>query len=76
MADKNNKYPENADGAYFVDTQCTACGLCVETAPENFAFTDDEDHVYVSKQPTTDTEISNCDESIESCPADAIGKDA
>lgn len=39
LADRNNRFPENAEGSYYVDEKCISCGLCVATAPYNFKFT-------------------------------------
>ena len=72
MADQADKVKENVDGPFYVDTTCIACGVCVAEAPENFAYTDDNDHAYVKKQPD-DNEKDSCTEALESCPVDAIG---
>ena len=75
MADKENKFEENTEGKYYVDEECTACEVCPATAPENFKMTDDGSHAYVYKQPENEDEESACEESLEACPADAIGND-
>ncbi|WP_292485053.1 ferredoxin [Methanohalobium sp.] len=75
MADKTNKVPENIEGSYYVDEDCTACGLCVDTDPDHFAMNDDESYAYVYKQPETDDEIDACEEALEACPVEAIGND-
>jgi ferredoxin len=74
MADKESKVPENVDGKYYVDTECTACETCVEIAPENFEMVEDE-HAYVKKQPENEDEEEACAEAMESCPVEAIGDD-
>lgn len=57
MADKEDKYENNVEGKYFVDTECIDCNLCRETAPDNFA--DHEDgYSYVYKQPENEEEES------------------
>lgn len=75
MADLVNKYAENVTGTYYVDDQCIDCDLCRETAPANFTRNDDGGHSYVYKQPTTDEEITLCNEAMEGCPVEAIGAD-
>ena len=74
MADKEDKYENNVEGKYFVDTQCIDCNLCRETAPDNFA--DHEDgYSYVYKQPESEEEESLCSTALEECPVEAIGDD-
>ncbi|MEW5814160.1 MAG: ferredoxin [Spirochaetota bacterium] len=75
MADKNNKVKENVPGPYYVDTDCTACGLCTDDAPANFALNSDESSAYVKKQPENDSEKKDCENALESCPVTAIGND-
>ncbi|TFG62560.1 MAG: ferredoxin [Spirochaetales bacterium] len=75
MADKTKKVPENVSGPYYVDTECTACGLCTDDAPENFEMAESGDNAYVKKQPAGDDEKTSCESARESCPADAIGSD-
>ena len=75
MADKNNKLPENVPGRFFVDDQCIDCDACRETAPGFFRRNDDKGYSYVHKQPTTPQEVAECEEALEGCPVEAIGKD-
>lgn len=75
MADKTNKVPDNVEGPYYVDEDCTACGLCVDIDPDHFTMNDDESYAYVYKQPETDDEIDACEEALEACPVEAIGND-
>jgi len=75
MADKANKYSENAAGKYYVDNQCIDCDLCRETAPNNFKRNEDGGYSYVSKQPETPEEEGQCKEAKEGCPVEAIGDD-
>ena len=75
MADKTDKYAENASGKFYVDTQCIDCDLCRETAPDFFTRNDDGGHSYVFRQPTTEDEIAQCMEALEGCPVEAIGED-
>jgi ferredoxin len=75
MADRKNQVAENVPGRYYVDEQCIHCGICVDTAPENFKFNDEDTHAFVYKQPDIGNEITNCQNSLESCPVSAIGND-
>ena len=75
MADNSAKVAENVPGKYYVDTSCTACKVCVDTAPDNFKMTDDDDHAYVSKQPENADEEGLVKESMDGCPSEAIGAD-
>jgi ferredoxin len=75
MADKQSKFDQNIDGAFYVDDQCIACDACTMEAPDFFAMNDDEGHAYVFKQPTTEKEHTDCINALEACPVEAIGKD-
>jgi len=75
MADREDRLPDNAPGAFYVDGQCIDCDLCRQTAPENFERNDREGYTYVSKQPETDEEAGLCAEALEECPVEAIGND-
>jgi ferredoxin len=75
MADAANKYPENVEGAFYVDDQCIDCDLCRETAPANFKRNDDGGHSFVYKQPESPEEEALCKEAMEGCPVEAIGPD-
>ncbi len=75
MADKAQKYPENAQGKFYVDNQCIACDACCTTAPGNFQMNIDEGHAFLSKQPASPEEETQCKEAMEGCPVEAIGND-
>ena len=75
MADTTNKYPENADGKFYVDDQCIDCDLCRETAPENYERNNNGGNSYVFKQPETPEEEALCLDAMAGCPVDAIGND-
>ena len=75
MADRNNKFPDNVPGAYYVDDTCIDCDLCRNIAPEIFTRSDAEPHSYVRRQPVTPEEIALAEEARESCPTDTIGND-
>jgi len=74
MANKDDKYPENAPGQFYVDTQCIDCDVCRVTAPNNFARQEEKGYSFVSKQPEGD-EAQQCQEAMDSCPVEAIGND-
>ena len=75
MADKNNRYPENVPGRWYVDTNCIICGMCSEYAPLVFKVSDDHDHNYVFHQPMTPEELAQAVEVRDTCPVEAIGSD-
>lgn len=75
MADPTAKVPENVEGTYFVDDSCIACEACVSAAPNNFKMSDDGEYAFVFKQPSGDDETAECDEALETCPVEAIGKE-
>ncbi len=75
MSDLKNKYPENATGSFYVDTQCIDCDLCRQSAPKNFQRQEDRGYSYVFKQPESPEEIAQCVEAMEGCPVEAIGQD-
>jgi ferredoxin len=75
MADKNDKYPENLEGRYFVDRTCIACDACCIAAPDHFKMDENDGHAYVVKQPATPDEEELCKEAMEGCPVESIGND-
>ena len=75
MADLEDKNPESVAGKFYVDSQCIDCDLCRETAPDNYARSDEEGYSYVYKQPGNEEEVALCMEALEGCPVEAIGDD-
>ena len=75
MANKTDKWAQNASGKFYVDQQCIDCDLCRETAPSFFTRHDEGGYSYVHKQPTTEEDIAQCMEALEGCPVEAIGND-
>lgn len=75
MADKNDRYPENVPGKFFVDRTCIFCGLCSSIAPNNFKESEDGTHDFVYKQPENDEESAACADAMAQCPVNAIGDD-
>ena len=74
MPDFNAKQPQNVPGRFYVDTNCIDCDVCRDLAEANFTRDDDGGYSYVYKQPTTPAEESLCQEALEVCPVEAIGK--
>ncbi len=77
MADKDDKWPLNAAGKFYVDEQCIDCDLCRETAPDFFKRDEDGGYSYVYNQPdgANEDDIALCMEALEGCPVEAIGED-
>jgi ferredoxin len=75
LADKSAKWPHNVTGQFYVDDQCIACDACVFEAPGFFAMNDEDGHAFVAKQPTTDAEVTKCQDALDACPVEAIGND-
>lgn len=73
MAAKEKKVEGNVPGPYYVDSECTACGMCANTAPKNFQMGDK--YAFVGKQPENDEEKNKCEEAVGQCPVQAIGND-
>ena len=64
---------KNAKGRYYVDESCIYCELCVETAPINFAYDDEDGVAFIQKQPDCDSEHELLLEVIRLCPTVSIG---
>ena len=75
MANKENKYPDNTAGPFYVDTQCIDCDLCRQTAPANFDRNQNGGYSFLKKQPETPEEETLCNEAMQGCPVEAIGND-
>jgi ferredoxin len=75
MADKLSKQPQNAPGAWYVDTSCALCRLCLEEAPNLLNYTADETAVHFFKQPETPGEMAGAERAMNVCPTLAIGND-
>lgn len=75
MANRDDRWEDNAPGAFYVDKSCTLCNLCTEIAPDNFAEAESGDHVRVTRQPGTDGERTACEEALAQCPCGAVGND-
>ena len=75
MANKDDRYTDNASGKIYDDTQCIDCDVCRVTAPNNFARQEEKGYSFVTKQPDTPEEEAQCQEAMDSCPVEAIGND-
>jgi ferredoxin len=75
MADRLARLPENAPGRFYVDTQCIDCDVCRVTAPASFQRSEEKAYSYVYRQPATAEEEALCEEAMDCCPVEAIGKD-
>ena len=75
MASAADKYKDNANGAFYTDTQCIDCDLCRQTAPNFFQRNDAGGFSYVYKQPVTAEEKTLCQQALDECPVEAIGSD-
>jgi ferredoxin len=75
MADPKDRLIENVPGTWYVDNQCIDCDVCRVTAPGNFQRNEDKGYSYVFRQPESAEENAQCQEAMDSCPVEAIGKD-
>ena len=75
MANKAEKWKDNAGGKFYVDQQCIDCDLCRETAPAFFKRQEEGGYSFVHTQPSTEDDIALCMEALEGCPVEAIGND-
>lgn len=80
MANPSAKHKQNIDGSWYCtdpdDEQgegCIACGLCYEGAPKFFG-SDDNGNAFVKAQPQSDEDVAACQEQLEACPVESIGK--
>ncbi|MFN7928780.1 MAG: ferredoxin [Blastocatellia bacterium] len=74
MPNSQAKQPENVPGRFYVDTNCIDCDVCRDLAEANFTREERGGYSYVYKQPETPEEESLCQEALEVCPVEAIGK--
>ena len=72
VADRNDRWPQNATGSFYVDRQCIDCDLCRTTAPSNFKRSS-EHFSYVALQPRNPAEVEQCRHAALECPVEAIG---
>lgn len=66
-------HPQNVPGPFYVqDRCCIACGVPVDTAPDNFDWTEAEDHCFVKRQPVGPEEIDRTLRAMWSAEVDCI----
>jgi ferredoxin len=75
VADRPSKQPQNIPGAWYVDTTCTPCRVCLKEASNLLRYNEDETAVYFFKQPETQEETASAQRAMEVCPSLAIGND-
>ena len=75
MADITERLRENQPGLFYVDNSCVDCDQCRTHAPDFFTRNDELGSTVVSRQPVTPDEIELCDEALESCPTESIGRE-
>ncbi len=75
MADLDMRWPDNAQGRFFVDEHCIDCDLCRTTAPRNFDRSKDG-YSFVATQPKDAAQEKDCQQALRECPVSAIGDTA
>ena len=70
MANLLKSVPENADGAFFVDSTCIDCDTCRQLAPAVFA--EGAGHAFVHRQPAAADERQAL-HALVCCPTGSIG---
>ena len=65
----------NAFGPFYVTHDCDGCGICVEIAPLNFAFSPDHDYCALYAQPIGDCEVELVRQAMAACPLHAVAND-
>ena len=75
MAGFADRYPLNVPGKFYVDVECTDCGLCRGFAPNNVRRDDRLFYSYIFKQPENDEEMVEVREALDGCPHAAVRDD-
>ncbi len=75
MAEKTERLPQNAAGAYYVDSSCIDCDMCRSTAPSVFRRDENIGLSTVHRQPVTPGEVALAEEARTGCPSESIGND-
>jgi ferredoxin len=70
-----DRLPENLPGMFYVDSSCIDCDQCRDHAPLFFTRNDDLGMSIVHRQPVTEAEIDLCQEALEGCPTESIGRE-
>jgi ferredoxin len=75
MANREQRYEDNAAGGFYVDEECICCSLCNEIAPDLFQESGEGGHHIVYRQPADPDSIALAHEALVACPVEAIGGD-
>jgi hypothetical protein len=66
-------HPQNVPGPFYVQHECCiTCGVPVETAPDNFDWTEAKDHCFVKRQPVGPEETDRTLRAMWSSEVDCI----
>lgn len=76
MAHPHHRLPQNVPGEFFVTADCIDCDACRHHAPSFFSRDDTEAMSFVARQPVTAEDHASCEEALDGCPAEAIGRAA
>jgi glyoxylase-like metal-dependent hydrolase (beta-lactamase superfamily II) len=71
MASLRERYPDNAEGTFYVDRTCIDCDACRRIAPAVFA--EASDHSYVARQPSDEADRRRAMMALVACPTGSIG---
>ena len=75
MPNLADRLPENAAGAFYVDSSCIDCDQCRTEAPEFFQRNADTGFSMVIRQPVTEEGIARVQEVVNNCATGSIGTD-
>lgn len=75
MADITKRLTESTPGRFYVTSDCIDCSICRDLAPAFFTRHEEIGFSIVTRQPTMADEEALAQEALDSCPADAIGKE-
>ncbi len=75
MGDVSDRIGANVVGDWYTDDSCIDCDLCRQGATAHFRRDEEAGYSYVYHQPQTDEERLVCEDVMEGCPVDAIGRD-
>lgn len=73
MARLADRLPQNADGAFYVDSSCIDCDTCRFVAPRTFGRDDAVDQSIVTTQPSTAEDVQRAAMALVACPTSSIG---
>ncbi len=71
MANRQERWEDNAEGAFYVDRTCIDCDACRRIAPSVFA--EASDHSFVARQPADEVERRRALMALVACPTGSIG---